>query len=405
MNLLAIKNLSSVVCYAVAAGLILILGLGFFVTLLRHKRTRKWYDVCMLILAFVVLFAGLVVGAFAVICKYKPLSLECARLDKKLLFLRKGKKLFSVPAIGYAVTLFEKLALAGLIVPFAVAFLALLTIIVVFAKTKKKKKVAKTAFKTAESAAPTDAYAKSAAQDAKTNDVTYAQRENVPHEERGKVEHEAREGVTHEQREGVEHETREQLTHTEEAYLASGEKPQLAASENAESAPQNEPIDEKEIMGEVFKLMDERDDTADLGDDLARAIEEGYAMMDDFAEEKISYELADDEEENAEYETEEASDEEETAESEESAETEETLYEEIEEAEDVLGVGEDEAAEAEAEDAYEEEPEDAYEDESPIEEEEQEFEEAVATEAAEDEAEETEDEEDAFDYAASAVAQ
>ena len=348
---MAINNLSLIVCYAVAGGLAFLLGLDLFVTLFRHKRARKWDDVCFLIVAFLILFAGLVVGAFAVVCKFKPLSLSFARVDKKLLLLKGEKELFSVPAIGYAVTLFDKLALFGVIAPFAIALLALLGIIVTFAKTKRQKATAESAPAQVDQPAPAAAEAH-----APQNEEAAAPAEESAHEEADASEEEA-------------------------------------PSEPTEEASE-EDIDEQALMGEVYKLISEAEETTSVEDDLAKAIKEGYALMDDFAEEKIEVEEADEEEA---YESEEEAAEEEAYESEEEEAAEEEAYEPEEEA------AEEEAYESEEEEAEEE----AYEsEEEAVEEEAYEPEEEAAEEEAYEPEEEAveEPEEDAFDYASSAFA-
>ncbi|MDE6398817.1 MAG: hypothetical protein K2L51_05800 [Clostridiales bacterium] len=152
----AVKT-SSIVFYAAAAGLALLLAVVFLIVAVRKRRARNGADVLFIIVGTLILLAALAVGAFAVVVRYAPFSLTAAETGEKLRILYNGKVLFSVPFIGKAVTVFAELALIGVIAPFAVAGLALISVITVGAKTyrrKKEKKEKRRLATVAENAAP-----------------------------------------------------------------------------------------------------------------------------------------------------------------------------------------------------------------------------------------------------------
>ena len=135
----AVKT-SSIVFYAAAAGIAFLLAVVFLVAAIRKRRARNGADVLFFIAGTLVLLVALAAGAFALIVRYAPFKLAAVEAGSKLRLLYNGKTLFTVPAIGKAVTVFTDLALIGVIAPFAVAGLALLSLITVGAKTYRRKK-------------------------------------------------------------------------------------------------------------------------------------------------------------------------------------------------------------------------------------------------------------------------
>ncbi|MCI8459665.1 MAG: hypothetical protein HFE46_08410 [Clostridia bacterium] len=138
--MLSVIQTSSIVFYAVSAGLALLAAVLFFCMLLRKKRRRHGGDVLCIVLSALCMAAALAVGAFAVVGYYAPLKTAVADAGGKLAFLYDGKQLFAVPALGKAVGLFERLGLSGVIVPFALFILFLLTAIAVGVKTRPARR-------------------------------------------------------------------------------------------------------------------------------------------------------------------------------------------------------------------------------------------------------------------------
>ncbi len=138
--MLSVIKTSSIVFYAVSAGLALLAAVLFFCMLLRKKRRRHGGDVLCIVLSALCMAAALAAGAFAVVGYYAPLKTAVADAGGKLAFLYDGKQLFAVPALGKAVGLFERLGLSGVIVPFALFILFLLTAIAVGVKTRPARR-------------------------------------------------------------------------------------------------------------------------------------------------------------------------------------------------------------------------------------------------------------------------
>ena len=70
MSILSAIRLSSMIFYAVSAGIAALVAAVFFVAVFRRKRVRRAGDVLFFVFGSVFLFVGLIVGAFAVIRAY-----------------------------------------------------------------------------------------------------------------------------------------------------------------------------------------------------------------------------------------------------------------------------------------------------------------------------------------------
>ncbi len=133
--------------YAVSAGIAALVAAVFFVAVFRRKRVRRAGDVLFFVFGSVFLFVGLIVGAFAVIRAYPSvfkLSVAESGTGKftALVVSLADKRLFSVPYIGKAVSIFASLGLSGVVVPFALFALLLIAVITLGVKTYRKKKKA-----------------------------------------------------------------------------------------------------------------------------------------------------------------------------------------------------------------------------------------------------------------------
>ena len=136
--LAAVKS-SSVIFYAVAAVFAVLLAIDFFIALLRPRRLRRGGDVLFFIVGTLLMLITLTVGLFAVINRYNIFGLSVLSVPDgkffELLFYSSGKEVFSLPYLGKGVDIFAELDLSGIIIPFAVFLICLMSVITVGAKT------------------------------------------------------------------------------------------------------------------------------------------------------------------------------------------------------------------------------------------------------------------------------
>ncbi len=146
------EHKSSIIFCSVAAALALLFVIMFVVAVARKKRVRKGFDVVKLLFGSLAFIVAFVAGAFAVVNKYQLLKLSTVSDGGALSFLYAGKELFSIPKLGFAAVVFNRLKLVGVVAPFAICLLSLIAMIAVTAKTyskKKAKKIAETSVKPA----------------------------------------------------------------------------------------------------------------------------------------------------------------------------------------------------------------------------------------------------------------
>lgn len=140
--LAAVKS-SSIIFYAVAAVFAVLLAIDFFIALLRPRRLRRGGDVLFFIVGTLLMLITLTVGLFAVINRYNIFGLSVLSVPDgkffKLLFYSSGKEVFSLPYLGKGVDIFAELDLSGIIIPFAVFLICLISVITVGAKTYGRK--------------------------------------------------------------------------------------------------------------------------------------------------------------------------------------------------------------------------------------------------------------------------
>lgn len=132
-------GLPSLIFCSAAAAIAILLVVTFAVGAARHKHVRKASDRLGLAFCSIVIIAAAVVTLIAVIRKYGVQGLSLDGSAGKLVFGYKEKTLFSVPFLGSAARLFDKLRLVGIIAPAAVFALALMAAITVSAKSYRVK--------------------------------------------------------------------------------------------------------------------------------------------------------------------------------------------------------------------------------------------------------------------------
>lgn len=240
--MLAVIGMPSIVFYASAAALGLVFATVFFVALFKKKRIRQASDVTAFVFGSLIMVIALITGAFAIINKYNIFGLSAAADGTELMFSYGDKTLFSVPFIGYAVTLFNKLALAGVIIPFALFAVCFTSCITLGIKTFCPKKVKGSC------------------------EHTETQSEENPTAETSKIE----QSVLSE--ENVEETEEPAIT----GYEPDAELPPPEPERISSQSVQN-------IFDEIDKLVTvgpESEEHSNIDDRLRKAIEEGYALKD-----------------------------------------------------------------------------------------------------------------------------
>lgn len=135
----AVKT-SSLIFYSVAAAVALLLAVSFFVALFRKRHKRGAADVLGIVFFTLVMAAAAITAAATFTARYglSGLSVTCA--DGIFSLLYDGKRLFSVPYLGYYVDIFVSEGLLGIIIPPAEFALALAAAIAAGVKSRADKR-------------------------------------------------------------------------------------------------------------------------------------------------------------------------------------------------------------------------------------------------------------------------